>query len=66
GLLIDQAGLKGKRKGNAEISTKHANFIINTGKASAADILWLMEYTQEKVFKLFNINLEPEVKIVGD
>lgn len=66
GLLIDQAGLKGKRKGNAEISTKHANFIINTGKASAADILYLMEYTQEKVFKLFNINLESEVKIVGD
>jgi UDP-N-acetylmuramate dehydrogenase len=66
GMLIDQAGLKGKTKGRAKISTKHANFILNTGNASAADILWLMEYAQEKVFKLFNINLEPEVKIVGE
>ncbi len=66
GLLIDQAGLKGIRKGDAEISAKHANFIINTGKASAEDILWLMKHVQEKIFKLFNIILEPEVKIVGD
>jgi len=66
GLLIDRAGLKGKKKGNAMISTQHANFIINTGKASADDILWLMEYAQENVFKQYGIHLEPEVKIVGD
>jgi UDP-N-acetylmuramate dehydrogenase len=66
GMLMDQAGLKGKTKGKAKISTKHANFILNTGSASAADILWLMEYAQEKVFKQFNINLVPEVKIVGE
>lgn len=65
GWLIDQAGLKGKTKGNAQISTRHANFIVNTGNASAADILWLMEYAQEKVFHMFNIQLEPEVNIVG-
>lgn len=66
GFLIDQAGLKGKRKGNAMISTNHANFILNMGNATAADILWLMDYTQEEVLKRFNVNLEPEVKIVGD
>jgi UDP-N-acetylmuramate dehydrogenase len=66
GLLMDQAGLKGKTKGGAKVSTKHANFLLNTGNASAADILSLMEYAQEKVFKQFHIRLEPEVKIVGE
>ncbi|MBW1812273.1 MAG: UDP-N-acetylmuramate dehydrogenase [Deltaproteobacteria bacterium] len=66
GMLMDQAGLKGKTKGRAKISTKHANFILNTGNATAADILWLMKYAQEIVFKQFNINLQPEVKIVGE
>lgn len=65
GFLIDRAGLKGRRKGNAEISVKHANFILNKGKASAADILALMELVQDTVLKTFNIRLEPEVKIVG-
>ncbi len=65
GQLIDMAGLKGTRIGGAEISAKHANFIVNTGKASASDILELMQLVQKKVFDKFNINLEPEVKIVG-
>jgi UDP-N-acetylmuramate dehydrogenase len=65
GELIDLAGLKAKRIGGAVISSKHANFILNTGTASAADVLALMEHVQEKVFKTFNINLDPEVKIVG-
>lgn len=65
GQLIDMAGLKGVRVGGAEISAKHANFIINTGGASASDILELMQLAQKKVFDKFNINLEPEVKIVG-
>jgi len=65
GQLIELAGLKGRKIGGAEISQKHANFIINTGKASAADILALMELVQKKVSTMFNIHLENEVQIVG-
>lgn len=65
GQLIDKAGLKGRKIGDAEISSKHANFIVNTGKASAADILALMDVAQESVSKIFSIELEPEVKIIG-
>ena len=65
GQLIDMAGLKRTRIGGAEVSARHANFIVNTGAASASDILELMELVQETVFKKFNIRLEPEVKIVG-
>ena len=65
GELIDQAGLKKKKVGDAAVSEKHANFIVNAGNATAADILSLMEHIQETVFKLFNVKLEPEVKIVG-
>ncbi len=65
GELIELAGLKGKSIGEAEISLKHANFIINRDRASAVDILALIEFVQETVSKKFNINLEPEVKIVG-
>jgi UDP-N-acetylmuramate dehydrogenase len=66
GRLIEQAGLKGRRVGGAEISSKHANFIVNTGKAAAADILSLMEDVRESVAKMFNIDLESEVQIVGE
>ena len=65
GELIDLAGLKGKQIGDAQVSTTHANFIINKDKASAADILALKELIQEAVLTSFNITLEPEVKIVG-
>jgi UDP-N-acetylmuramate dehydrogenase len=65
GELIDLAGLKGKSIGGAEISSKHANFIINRQNASAADFLALMALVEETVLKMFNINLEREVKIVG-
>lgn len=65
GELIELAGLKGKRKGGAQISPKHANFIINTGQASASDFLVLMELVQETVTRMFKVDLEPEVKIVG-
>lgn len=65
GEMIERAGLKGCKIGGAQVSTKHANFIVNTGSASAADILALMELAQEKVAKLFDVVLEPEVKIIG-
>ncbi|MBW2568803.1 MAG: UDP-N-acetylmuramate dehydrogenase [Deltaproteobacteria bacterium] len=66
GKLIEMAGLKGKSIGGAKISSKHANFILNTGGASASDMLALMELVQEKVLKIFNIELETEIKIVGE
>lgn len=65
GELIDQAGLKGRGIGGALVSNRHANFIVNRGKASAGDILALMALIQRSVFDLFQIDLEPEVKIVG-
>jgi len=65
GELIDLAGLKGKKIGGALISSEHANFIINSGGASAGDVLALMETARTAVLKMFNIELEPEVRIVG-
>jgi UDP-N-acetylmuramate dehydrogenase len=65
GELIDMAGLKGKRIGDAQVSTTHANFIVNKNRASAANILELKALIQETVFTSFNVTLEPEVKIVG-
>lgn len=66
GRLIDMAGLKGRRQGGALISERHANYIINTGGATAADVLTLMRLIKETVWSRFQIQLEPEVKIVGD
>jgi UDP-N-acetylmuramate dehydrogenase len=65
GFLIERCELKGYRIGNAQVSTKHANFIVNLGGASASDILSLMELVRKKVADRFKVNLEPEVKIVG-
>jgi UDP-N-acetylmuramate dehydrogenase len=65
GRLIEEAGLKGFSVGGAKISEKHANFIVNTGTASAADILDIMQIVQLEVFKRFGIKLEPEVHILG-
>jgi len=66
GELIDRAGLKGKYVGGAQISEKHANFIINRNSASAADILTLAEIVRETVSEKFGIILETEVKIIGE
>jgi UDP-N-acetylmuramate dehydrogenase len=66
GYLIEKAGLKGSRVGGAEVSTKHANFIVTRGNASAADVLSLMETVRQKVSKRFNVDLENEVQIVGE
>jgi UDP-N-acetylmuramate dehydrogenase len=65
GRLIDAAGLKGRRIGGAMISPKHANFIVNAGRASASDIVALMDLARTKVHDMFNIQLVPEIKIVG-
>jgi UDP-N-acetylmuramate dehydrogenase len=66
GRLVEKVGLKGKRLNGAEISAKHANFIVNRGGASAADIRALMEMTRERVQNHFGIMLEPEIRVMGD
>lgn len=63
GKLIDLCGLKGKSVGDAAVSFRHANFIINKGKAKAQDVLRLMDIINREVKKKFNINLKPEVII---
>jgi UDP-N-acetylmuramate dehydrogenase len=64
--LIERVGLKGKRRNGAEISAKHANFIVNRGQASAADILALMELTRERVHAQLGITLETEIRVIGE
>jgi UDP-N-acetylmuramate dehydrogenase len=64
--LIDTAGLKGFSIGGASVSTKHANFIINRGKASAADIEALIAHVQSTVERVHGVHLVPEVRIVGE
>ncbi len=64
--LIERVGLKGKRLNGAEISAKHANFIVNRGQASAADILTLMELTRERVHAQLGITLEAEIRVIGE
>ncbi|HPG31175.1 MAG TPA: UDP-N-acetylmuramate dehydrogenase [bacterium] len=65
GKLIDESGLKGKIIGGAGISTKHANFIINSNNASFADIMNLIDLIKNTVLKKFNIELELEVEIIS-
>lgn len=64
--LIEAAGLKGYRIGGAEVSTKHANFIINRADASASDIEELIEYVRKTVLDVHGVNLQHEVRIVGE
>ena len=64
GRLIEDAGLKGARVGGAEVSQKHAGFVINTGGAPCADVLGLMEKIQKTVFDAAGVRLEPEVRII--
>ena len=64
--LIDTAGLKGFRIGDAAVSEKHANFIINHGQATAADLERLIQHVQDTVEKVHGIKLHPEVRIVGE
>jgi UDP-N-acetylmuramate dehydrogenase len=65
GRLVQAAGLKGAREGNAAVSTMHGNFIVNEGGATAADVKRLIERVQAEVRRRFNIELETEVEMVG-
>ena len=66
GQVIEAAGLKGLRVGDAQVSPKHANFIVNLGTASAADVLKLIAEVQRRVKKQLGVALELELKVVGD
>ena len=64
--LIDESGLKGYSIGGAEISNKHAGFIVNKGNATAKDIQNLINYVKEKVYEKFGKRIQEEVKIIGE
>ncbi|MBQ5840598.1 MAG: UDP-N-acetylmuramate dehydrogenase [Clostridia bacterium] len=66
GALVEQTGLKGFTVGGAQVSEKHAGFVINRGGATAADIRRLCEEVQERVFAAHGVHLEPEVRFVGE
>ena len=66
GQLVEQAGLKGFTLGNAQVSDKHANFIVNRGGATARDVLSLMDIMQNRVYQATGIQLEPEICIAGE
>lgn len=63
--LIDECGLKGYSIGDAEVSTKHAGFIINKGNATAKDVLELIEHIKKEVYNKFGKKLELEIEIIG-
>lgn len=64
--LIGLAGLRGKRVGGAQVSVKHANFIVNRGRATARDVLALAQLVQATVAKQLGVTLVPEVKLIGE
>lgn len=63
--LIDECNLKGYKIGGAEVSTKHAGFIVNSGNATADDVIKLMKYVEEKVYQKFGVRIEKELRIIG-
>jgi UDP-N-acetylmuramate dehydrogenase len=65
GKLIEEAGLKGYTIGGAKISEQHANFIVNTGKAKAKDVLDLIQFVKKTIHELYGIHLRTEVEIIG-
>ncbi len=66
GRLIEAAGLKGRCIGQACISEKHANFFVNQGQATAADLMALMNLARYEVWRQFHVLLEPEIRLIGD
>jgi len=65
GKLVENAGLKGFSIGGAKISEMHGNFIVNAGNATAEDVLALIQYVKEKIYKLYQVKMETEVEIIG-
>jgi UDP-N-acetylmuramate dehydrogenase len=65
GQLVEAAGLKGTQVGGAQVSPMHANYFVNTGNATAADVRGLIERAQREVEQRFGVRLEPEVKLIG-
>ena len=63
--LIDECGLKGTKVGGAQVSTKHAGFVVNTGGATCADVLALVELVRETVLRETGVALEMEIKTLG-
>ena len=66
GKLIEDAGLRGYRVGDAQVSEKHCGFVINRGSATAAEVAQLMEDVADRVEQKFGVRLEPEVKKIGE
>ncbi|QOY34377.1 UDP-N-acetylmuramate dehydrogenase [Anaerobacillus isosaccharinicus] len=66
GKLIEDAGLKGYTIGGAQVSTMHANFIVNVGGAKASDVLNLIDYIKAEVYRKYNVEMETEVEMVGN
>ena len=66
GYLIDKAGLKGLQIGGAKISEKHANFIVNLGNAKSTDVLELIDIIKKKIYQMYKIKLELEIKVLGE
>lgn len=66
GFLIEAAGLKGKKIGAAQISEKHGTFIVNTGKATAEQVLMLISYTKQQIRDKYGVQLQEEIEILGE
>ena len=66
GKLIQDAGLQGVTIGGAQVSEKHAGFIVNIGGGTATDYMQLIEHIQEQIWKIYKVKLEREVRIIGD
>jgi UDP-N-acetylmuramate dehydrogenase len=64
-MLIDESGLKGFTIGGAQVSTLHANYIVNTGNATASDVLKVIDHVRKTVAKKTGVELELEVKVIG-
>jgi UDP-N-acetylmuramate dehydrogenase len=65
GQLVEKAGLKGYSIGGAQISEMHGNFIVNTGNATAGDVLAMIDYVKAKIWDLYHVKMETEVEIIG-
>jgi len=66
GPMVENLGLKGYRIGGAQVSEKHAGFIVNTGSATAADVLALIQHIQSRAKEQYGVDLHPEIKIIGE